>query len=192
MQKSSPKARADALLAEIRVRSGELAVLEAEVQAKIAAITAEISNMKVQEEIDAMQGMGLNVSQFLVAPKLLAMVIVMPCLTAMGIVAGVLGGAVWGLLVLGHRPSVWFLQTLSWASVNGTHLGGFMERNRMPASMPALVIVPDLKPRRVCLPPITASGAVHAATIHIRSSSIGPDRATRWSTASASSRSARV
>lgn len=88
-----------------------------------AAITAEISNMKVQEEIDAMQGMGLNVTQFLVAPKLLAMTIVMPCLTAIGIVAGVLGGAVWGLLVLGHRPSVWFLQTLSWASVNDIFQG---------------------------------------------------------------------
>ena len=41
MQKSSPEDRADALLAEIRIRSGELAALEAEAQAKIAAITAE-------------------------------------------------------------------------------------------------------------------------------------------------------
>src|SRR5690606_38978611 len=38
-----------------------------------AAIAAEISTMKVQEEIDALRGMGLNVAQFLVAPKLLAL-----------------------------------------------------------------------------------------------------------------------
>lgn len=41
MQKSSPRDRADALLAEIRTRGGELAALEAEAQARIAAITAE-------------------------------------------------------------------------------------------------------------------------------------------------------
>jgi phospholipid/cholesterol/gamma-HCH transport system permease protein len=83
-----------------------------------AAITAEISNMKVQEEVDALRGMGLNVTQFLVAPKLLALLIAQPCLTAIGIVAGVLGGAVWGLMVLGFRPSVWFQQTLAWATVD--------------------------------------------------------------------------
>lgn len=83
-----------------------------------AAITAEISNMKVQEEVDALRGMGLNVTQFLVAPKLLALLIVQPCLTALGIVAGVLGGAVWGLMVLGFRPSIWFQQTLAWAAVD--------------------------------------------------------------------------
>jgi phospholipid/cholesterol/gamma-HCH transport system permease protein len=33
-------------------------------------------------------------------------------------VAGVLGGAVWGLMVLGFRPSVWFQQTLAWAAVD--------------------------------------------------------------------------
>jgi len=41
MQKSSPRDRADGLLAEIRTRGAELAALEAEAQARIAAITAE-------------------------------------------------------------------------------------------------------------------------------------------------------
>ena len=36
-----------------------------------AAIAAELATMRVQEEIDALRGMGLNVSQFLVAPKIL-------------------------------------------------------------------------------------------------------------------------
>ena len=80
-----------------------------------AAITAELATMEVQEEIDAMRGMGLNVSQFLVAPKLAALIIVMPCLTAMGVVAGVLGGSVWGIFVLGFRPDRWFSETL-WAA----------------------------------------------------------------------------
>ncbi|MFP4499458.1 MAG: ABC transporter permease [Candidatus Hydrogenedentota bacterium] len=76
-----------------------------------AAITAEIATMKVQEEIDALRGMGINVTQFLVAPKLLALVLVMPCLTVIGLIAGVLGGAFWGVFVLDFQPSVWFTET---------------------------------------------------------------------------------
>jgi phospholipid/cholesterol/gamma-HCH transport system permease protein len=77
-----------------------------------AAITAELATMKVQEEIDALRGMGLNVAQFLVAPKIVALLLVLPCLVAIGMVAGILGGSVWGILVLGFRPDTWFQQTL--------------------------------------------------------------------------------
>lgn len=48
-----------------------------------AAIAAEISTMEVQEEIDALRGMGINVSQYLVAPKVLALLIVLPCLSVL-------------------------------------------------------------------------------------------------------------
>jgi len=78
-----------------------------------AAIAAEIATMQVQEEIDALRGMGLNVNQFLVAPKLLALLIVLPCLVSLGMVAGILGGSVWGIAVLGFQPAVWFTQTLN-------------------------------------------------------------------------------
>ena len=73
-----------------------------------AAIAAELATMQVQEEIDALRGMGLNVSQFLVAPKLLALLVVMPCLVAQGIVAGLLGGSVWGVGVMGIDWEPWF------------------------------------------------------------------------------------
>jgi phospholipid/cholesterol/gamma-HCH transport system permease protein len=77
-----------------------------------AAITAELATMKVQEEIDALRGMGMNVAQFLVAPKLLSLVLVMPCLVVLGMIGGVLGGAVWGIFVLGFAPDAWFRQTI--------------------------------------------------------------------------------
>jgi len=78
-----------------------------------AAITAELATMKVQEEIDALRGMGLNVVQFLVVPKVLALLIVMPCLVVLGTISGILGGSLWGILVLDIRPDVWFNQTLN-------------------------------------------------------------------------------
>ena len=89
-----------------------------------AAIAAEIATMKVQEEIDALRGMGLNVTQFLVTPKLLAMLVVLPCLVALGVIAGVLGGAVWGIFVLGFQPGVWFNQTLGAADLSDFVQGG--------------------------------------------------------------------
>ncbi|HEO72082.1 MAG TPA: STAS domain-containing protein [Candidatus Hydrogenedentes bacterium] len=78
-----------------------------------AAIAAELATMKVQEEIDALRGMGLKVPQFLVAPKVLALLIAMPCLTGIAMFMGVFGGAIWGIGVLDYSPDVWFRQTIN-------------------------------------------------------------------------------
>ena len=82
-----------------------------------AAIAAEIATMKVQEEVDALRGMGINVVQFLVSPKLLALLIVLPCLVCLGILSGLLGGAFWGIVVLGFQPSIWINQTVQAAFI---------------------------------------------------------------------------
>lgn len=87
-----------------------------------AAIAAEISTMKVQEEIDALRGMGINVVQYLVAPKVLALFIVLPCLSVLGLIFGLLGGSAWGIFVLGFSPSVWFRQT-----VNSAYFGDLLQ-----------------------------------------------------------------
>ena len=75
-----------------------------------AAITAELATMKVQEEIDALRAMGLNVTKFLVAPKLWALVIAVPALTVLAMVAGNLGGSFIGLTLLGESPVRWWDQ----------------------------------------------------------------------------------
>lgn len=88
-----------------------------------AAIAAELATMTVQEEIDALRGMGLNVTQFLVAPKLLALLIAMPCLTAIGMLAGIAGGAVWGVVALEIRADAWLNQTRGAATLNDISQG---------------------------------------------------------------------
>lgn len=90
-----------------------------------AAIAAELATMKVQEEIDALRGMGLNVTQFLVAPKLLALLIAMPCLTAIGMLSGIAGGMVWGTIALEIRADAWLNQTLGAATLNDISQGMF-------------------------------------------------------------------
>lgn len=60
-----------------------------------SAMTAEISTMKVTEQIDALRVMGTNPLGYLVVPRMLACMIMVPLLTVYGDVIGVVGG--WGV-----------------------------------------------------------------------------------------------
>jgi len=58
-----------------------------------SAFTAEIGTMKVNEEIAAMQALGLDPVEILVLPRLIALVIAVPILTVFADIIGLLGGA---------------------------------------------------------------------------------------------------
>lgn len=57
-----------------------------------AAIAAEIGSMVVTEQIEALTSMGLEVPRFLVVPRLLAMLVMLPLLTVFADVVSILGG----------------------------------------------------------------------------------------------------
>lgn len=57
-----------------------------------AAITAEIATMKVTEQIDALRVMAVSPESYLIVPRMLACMIVVPVLTVFGDVIGVAGG----------------------------------------------------------------------------------------------------
>jgi phospholipid/cholesterol/gamma-HCH transport system permease protein len=57
-----------------------------------SAITAELGTMKVAEEIEAMNVMGIDPVKYLVVPRLLAMIIMMPVLTVLGEGIGLFAG----------------------------------------------------------------------------------------------------
>jgi len=65
-----------------------------------AGMTAEIGTMKVTEQVDAMRAMGADPVRKLVVPKLAAALIMLPVLTMLGDVLGVLGGLVIATLEL--------------------------------------------------------------------------------------------
>jgi phospholipid/cholesterol/gamma-HCH transport system permease protein len=48
--------------------------------------------MKVSEEVDALTAMGLDPVEFLALPRIVAMVVMLPCLTILADVIGILGG----------------------------------------------------------------------------------------------------
>lgn len=76
-----------------------------------SAFAAEIGTMKVSEEIDALEAMGLSSVKYLVVPKYLALLIMMPCLTLFSDLAGILGGAILEVYQLGQNFSLFLLAT---------------------------------------------------------------------------------
>ena len=57
-----------------------------------AAITAEISTMKVTEQIDALKVMSVSPVNYLIVPRMIACMIAVPLLTVFGDIIGVIGG----------------------------------------------------------------------------------------------------
>jgi phospholipid/cholesterol/gamma-HCH transport system permease protein len=62
-----------------------------------SAFAAEIGTMRITEEIDALETMAIEPVDFLVTPKFLAMILMMPCLTTWANAMGILGGSLFGV-----------------------------------------------------------------------------------------------
>jgi phospholipid/cholesterol/gamma-HCH transport system permease protein len=78
-----------------------------------SSIAAEIGTMKVTEEVDALHAMGFNPVQFLVAPKLLALCIMVPCLTMFADIVGIFGGFVFAVTGLQIGYAAYIDQTIN-------------------------------------------------------------------------------
>jgi phospholipid/cholesterol/gamma-HCH transport system permease protein len=76
-----------------------------------SAITAEIGTMKVGEEIDALDVMGLNPIKYLVVPKFMAMVLAVPCVTVMAMFIMIFGGFVASVYIVGVDPFIYIDMT---------------------------------------------------------------------------------
>jgi len=77
-----------------------------------AAFAASLGTMKVNEEIDALTTMGIDPIDFLVLPKLLALIIMLPLLSIYANFLGVLGGASVALAILDVSAYQYIIQTI--------------------------------------------------------------------------------
>ncbi|AVI63554.1 ABC transporter permease [Halomonas sp. GFAJ-1] len=84
-----------------------------------SAFTAQLGAMKSNEEIDALQAQGLDPIELLVLPRVMAMLISLPLLAFVGMLCGLLGGAVVATLSL-DIPLTQFMNTLQ-KDVSVTH-----------------------------------------------------------------------
>ena len=65
-----------------------------------SAMAAELGTMRVTEQIDALSSMGANPVQYLVVPRFLSCLLLIPSLTVMAVFMGVVGGAGYCIFVL--------------------------------------------------------------------------------------------
>ena len=77
-----------------------------------AAFAAEIGSMKVNEEVDALRTLGLTPFGWLVVPRVIALLIVVPILTLIGDFIGVLGGLAVGITDLDLTTQGYMIETL--------------------------------------------------------------------------------
>ena len=72
-----------------------------------SAIAAELGTMKVTEQIEALETMALNPVRFLVMPRFLSLLVMLPVLTGIGDVVGMLGGYLVGVYNLKITPGLY-------------------------------------------------------------------------------------
>ncbi len=77
-----------------------------------AAFAAELGTMKVTQELDALTTAGFSVLEFLVLPRVLALVLMMPLLCLYADVIGIVGGAVIGVGMLNLSWTLYLGQTI--------------------------------------------------------------------------------
>jgi phospholipid/cholesterol/gamma-HCH transport system permease protein len=90
-----------------------------------AAYAAQIGTMKVNEEIDALTTLGMNPIDYLVTPRVFALIIMMPLLTVYGSLMGILGGTVVGLAMLDVSLLQYVSQTIGSVHLNSLFGGLF-------------------------------------------------------------------
>lgn len=91
-----------------------------------SGMAAEIGILRISEQIDALDTMGIYPVRYLVSPRLAASLIGFPILTAFFDLIGIIGGYLTGVLLLGANAGAYFYRVQS--AVNLTDItGGFVK-----------------------------------------------------------------
>src|SRR5260221_9488839 len=77
-----------------------------------AAFAAQLGTMKVNEEINALQTFGISPVEFLVLPRMIALLLVMPFLCAFADLISIAGGFVVSATMLDITPTVYLHRTI--------------------------------------------------------------------------------
>ncbi|MET2826568.1 ABC transporter permease [Mesorhizobium shangrilense] len=109
-----------------------------------SAITAEIGSMKMREEVDALKVIGLNPIGVLVFPRLVALVIALPCLTIIANFAALGGGIAAAWLYSGISPAA-FLDRLRVAIDLSTIFAGLIKAPFMAMIIGTIASVEGMK-----------------------------------------------
>lgn len=101
-----------------------------------AAYAAQIGTMKVNEEVGALTTLGINTIDYLVLPRIMALVLMMPLLTLYADFMGIAGGLLVGVFMLDISPMQYLQQTLS--AITLSHLFGGLFKATIFGSLVAM------------------------------------------------------
>lgn len=88
-----------------------------------SAFTAQIGAMRMRQEVDAMQTLGLSPMEVLVVPRIFALVIMTPILTFVAVIAGLAGGMMTCWIGLDINPTVFLQRTQDYVPLQNFWVG---------------------------------------------------------------------
>lgn len=88
-----------------------------------ASMAAEIGTMRVTEQIDALTTLSTNPLKYLVAPRLIAGLIMLPTLVFVADIIGIFGGYIVSIYKLGFNPGNYLHQTVKYLEIRDIVLG---------------------------------------------------------------------
>jgi len=91
-----------------------------------AAIAAELGTMKVTEQIDALSTLAIHPIQYLVTPRLIAGIVMLPVLTVLSDLIGIIGGYAVSVTLLGANAGVYMYRTTQYLELEDI-FGGLLK-----------------------------------------------------------------
>ena len=91
-----------------------------------AAMAAELGTMKVTEQIDALSTMAVNPVKYLVVPRVISSMIMMPVLTVFANLVGIVGGYFIAVQILDVNPTVYVRRTTDFLELDDIY-GGILK-----------------------------------------------------------------
>ncbi|MBC7362258.1 MAG: ABC transporter permease [Candidatus Aminicenantes bacterium] len=88
-----------------------------------SAMAAEIGTMKITEQIDALLSLGASPIKYLVVPRVLASLIMVPCLTLYGDVIGIFGGFTYNVYLMHVNQTLYVQNTLKYFEIWDVSVG---------------------------------------------------------------------
>ncbi|MFH1060879.1 MAG: ABC transporter permease [Pseudomonadota bacterium] len=88
-----------------------------------SAMAAELGTMRVTEQIDALYVMAVNPVQYLVLPRVVASVIMLPVLTIVADYVGIVGGYIVGVHMLGINSGIFVAKIIEYTELSDISMG---------------------------------------------------------------------
>jgi len=88
-----------------------------------SAIAAELGTMKVTEQIEALDTMAINPVRYLAVPRFLALLVMLPALTILGNLSGIIGGFIVGTQSLNINPDLYIQTSFKYLELKDIYTG---------------------------------------------------------------------